>query len=221
MKEAMRTRSGLLGFTLLEVLVVMALLSLIMLAMNGALRNVGQSGTKIDERLERVDDYRVAVSLLRSVFGRISARKTAGEVPMGATPYLFDGAADSVAWVGVMPARYGVGGRSFFKLAVMESDLVLSYMPYRDDGVAPDWSRAESQVLMRGVTSLQLRYENSRQLPAAWSPDWTEIGFLPSRVGLTMQAAWGTPGELIIPMRQMSGGDGRRSSADQTVIGGT
>ena len=49
-------KSGAAGFTLLEVLVVMSLLSLVMLGMGSALRTTAQTGERVDHRLLRDTD---------------------------------------------------------------------------------------------------------------------------------------------------------------------
>ena len=64
------------GFTLVELLVVMTLLSLVMLAMGSALRTTAQTEERIDQRLQRADEMRVANGFLREILGRLSARKS-------------------------------------------------------------------------------------------------------------------------------------------------
>ena len=68
------------GFTLVEVLVVMSLLSLVMLAMGSALRTTAQTEERVDQRLQRADEMRLAADFLRSILGRVSARKVPGPV---------------------------------------------------------------------------------------------------------------------------------------------
>ena len=63
------------GFTLVGLLVVLTLLSLVMLAMGSALRTTAQTEERVDQRLQRTDEMRVASGFLREILGRISARK--------------------------------------------------------------------------------------------------------------------------------------------------
>ena len=74
----MSTRTGSRGFTLIELLVTMALLSLLMLGMASALRTMAQTEERIDARLARADEFRIATGFLRSIVGRVSARTAAG-----------------------------------------------------------------------------------------------------------------------------------------------
>ena len=57
-------KSGAAGFTLLEVLVVMSLLSLVMLGMGSALRTNAQTGERVDHRLLQANELRTATTFL-------------------------------------------------------------------------------------------------------------------------------------------------------------
>lgn len=206
------------GFTLLEVLVVMALLSLVALAMGSALRTTAQTEARVDERLARADEMRVASDFLRSVLGRISAQRQAGALAAGASPYLFSGAAQEMRWLGIMPARYGAGGRHYFSLAVDERGLVLRYLPWRGEKV-PDWSAADSLVLVPQATELALRYEDAGVEPSRWLPQWTATDGLPQRVALSVQTAQGGWPELVVTLRALALSDPRLGG--QAVFGGT
>ena len=79
------------GFTLVEVLVVISLLSLVMLAMVSALRTTAQTEERVDLRLQRADEMRVATDFLRSILGRISARKVPEPIALGGSQFVFSG----------------------------------------------------------------------------------------------------------------------------------
>ena len=141
------------GFTLVELLVVLTLLSLMVLAMASALRTVAQSQERVDHKLTRIDDYRLAEGLIRDTLGSISARKQARGMDEKASPYLFAGAQDAIAWVGVMPARYGSGGRHFFRLGLEsvegQARLVLRFAPWRPTHRWPPSGRARPRASAR------------------------------------------------------------------------
>jgi general secretion pathway protein J len=205
------------GFTLLELLVVMGLLSAVMLALGAALRTIAQSEDRVDRRLAQADELRVASAFMRTTLGRVSARKMA-PAPAPAP------ASGALAWVGVMPARYGQGGRQYFRLGIepagAEAALVLRFLPWTGASTFPDWSQAESRVLVRNATALQLRYEDTRKAPSTWTSEWVETKYLPARVELTLQTPAGAWPALVIPLRtppdSESGGSSRRG-----VIGGS
>ena len=196
------------GFTLVELLVVLTLLSLMVLAMASALRTVAQSQERVDHKLTRIDDYRLAEGLIRDTLGSISARKQARGMDEKASPYLFAGAQDAIAWVGVMPARYGSGGRHFFRLGLEsvegQARLVLRFAPWQPDAIAfPDWAVADSRVLADEVQVLALRYENDLQEPSVWIADWAEPAQLPSRAAINISTVAGDWPTLVVPLRKL------------------
>ena len=213
------------GFTLIEMLIVMALFSLVMLALGAAMRTIAQSEQRIDARLERSDEFRVAVAFLRSTLGRVSARKVLAGPELGASPFLFAAAASEVAWVGIMPARYGAGGRYFFHLGVEvvndESALVLRFVPWTDTPTFPDWSQADSKVLVAGVESLAIQYEDAREQPPVWGAEWPlsdkKPERLPDRIEINMATASGAWPSLVVALRSVPGG----AMLDGFVIGGS
>lgn len=210
MKRAVQVR----GFTLLELLVVLTLISVLMLAMGSALSTIAKTEERIDQRLLRADNYRVAAGFLRTSLGRVSARKISGVVKEGSTPYLFTGTEEAVQWIGIMPARYGAGGRSFFRLAVEDqrgvASLVIRYAPWVDASEFPDWSQMQAHVLVAGVTSFALAYEDAKNTPAEWTPAWLKADRLPHRIRMTLQTVSGPWPDMVIPLRILAPSENRR-----------
>ncbi|RYH18866.1 MAG: prepilin-type N-terminal cleavage/methylation domain-containing protein, partial [Alcaligenaceae bacterium] len=211
------------GFTLVELLVVISLLSLIMLALGSALRTAAQTEGRVDSRLQRTDELRVAQSFLRSVLERVSAQKITVPVPLGSSQFFFLGQPQQMAWVGVMPGRYGAGGRYHFRIGLVDSPesggvLILQYTPWVDAATLPNWNSAESYTLMTGVTNFARQYEDARYEPPVWSASWAEVQVLPQRVLISVQAADGAWPELVVPLRTMPASDPR--SSEPTFGGG-
>jgi general secretion pathway protein J len=211
------------GFTLLELLVTMALLSLLMLGMASALRTMAQTEQRVDARLASADEFRVATGFLRSIVGQVSARKNPMPLTQGASPYLFVGAPTALSWVGVMPARYGAGGRNFFHLAVEPVQgapaLVIRFLPWTDSPQFPDWEQAESRVLVRGVASFALTYEDARQTEPLWVNAWKRTDSLPDRVRIELHTDTGPWPMWVAAMRSLPaserGGSGRFSAGPE------
>lgn len=221
-RTILNQRGRVRGFTLLEMLVVMVLLSLLMVGFAGALRTVGQAEERIDRRLAQADDFRVATSFLRSTLGQVSGQKAGEANQPGQFSVQFAGARDAIAWVGVMPARYGVGGRSFFRLAVetvaSRAALVIRFVPWSDGPGFPDWSKAEARVLAAGVTAFSVRYEDGRPLPTVWQSEWPIADRTPDRVHLQLAIDAREWPALVIPLRVLPLGDPAQRGF---VIGGT
>ena len=197
------------GFTLIELLVVMSMTSLIALAMAGAMRTMAQTESRVDQRLLRADDFRVASSFVRSTLGRVSARKLDPPGPLGSNTHLFITEPQALTWVGVMPPRHGAGGRSVFRLALEQisgqSVLVIRFAPLVLGAASPDWSSAQARILAYDVTEFSLAYQDPRQSPANWLPAWAVPDRLPSRVKLSIQTTSGDWPDLVIPLRNLPG----------------
>lgn len=210
------------GFTLIEVLVVISLLSLVMLAMGSALRTTAQTEERVDQRLLRIDEMRVTSDFLRSILGRVSARKMAGPVAEGQSQFIFRGDKNELTWIGIMPARYGAGGRYHFRLALEEVPagraLVVRFTPWVDDAEPVDWGAAKMYALVTNVTELALRYEDANAEPPLWTPQWTNPEQLPQRVMVALNTVNGPWPELVAAMRIAPGSDPASSGA---VFGGT
>ena len=209
------------GFTLLEILVAMALLSVVMLALGSAMNTIARTQERIDQKLMRSDDFRVSASFMQNALGRVSTRKRNGISTEGASDLFFVGSPAVVAWVGVMPPHYGGGGRSFFRLALEPSgpsrSLVIRFVPWRDGSEFPDWSQADWRVLATDVTSFNIQYEDPRQSPALWTPAWTQRDRLPDRVSLRVATTSGEWPVIVTAMRVLSGS----GTSGGFVIGGS
>lgn len=210
------------GFTLIEVLVVMSLLSLLMLAMGSALRTTAQTEERVDQRLQRADEMRVATDFLRSILGRVSAVKVPGPVASGANQFVFSGDKNEMTWVGIMPARYGAGGRYQFRLAVEALPagraLMLRFTPWVDDVATLDWSQSETYALVADVAELALQYEDANVEPPQWTSRWSVPDRLPQRVTMSLSTLRGPWPDLVIALRIAPGSDPSSSGA---VFGGT
>jgi len=198
------------GFTLVELLVVMALLSLLMLGLVSALRTMAQTEERIDGRLAQADEFRVATTFVHDILGRISARQQSQSLQQGSSPFLFDGQADAIAWVGIMPARHGAGGRHFFRLGLenLQGDaaLVIRFAPWDDSGAFPDWAQVPARVLVKGVTAFALSYEDLAAERETWTPTWQRTDALPAHVRLAVQTHSGEWPLWIVATRQMDAG---------------
>lgn len=201
------------GFTLVELLVVMALLSLLMLGLASALRTMAQTEERIDGRLAQADEFRVTTAFVQEVLGRISVRKNDAPLQQGVSPFLFDGQAASISWIGIMPARHGAGGRYFFRLGLEdyqgEAALVIRFAPW-DEGVSfPNWEQAQARALLKGITAFSVTYEDLSTEPESWTSTWQQTDALPEHVRLDVHTRNGDWPLWIVATRQLSQG-GRR-----------
>lgn len=202
------------GFTLVEVMVALTLLSLVMLVLGSAIRSMGASAERIDARSASIDEMRVATTFLREIAGRPAAQRADPPAP----GLLFSGAPNAMSWIGVMPARFGAAGRHFFRLGMEpladgSAGLVLRFVPWRwEQKVLPDWSQADSRVLVRQVGAAAFAYGGDG-MKQGWRSAWpTEETRLPPRVRLLLTAAGAEWPPLVLAMHALpaSGSGGAR-----------
>ena len=185
------------GFTLVELLVALGLMSLISLTLVGAYRGVAQISDRFDGWQQAADNQRLLVSGLSELF-------LLGYLPPGAagTERVFFAGEDQLVWVGVMPPRHAHGGKHIFRLSVEPSDrgdpssLVLRYVPW--SGRSPDWTNSTRQPVLTGVQGLRLYYSADG---APWQQS-DNLGFFqgPDRVTLSVQLANGAVSpSLVLP----------------------
>lgn len=198
------------GFTLIEVMVAISLLSVVMLALGSALRTIGQTEERVTARLAQADDLRLWSQFLRKTLGRVALLRSNEVVPAGGNQMLFIGARQSIHWVGVMPGNYGSGGRHFFRLMLEENergqtDLVLRFTPWQGTSRFPDMSGAQGRTVLTRVTEFSLAYEDSQAGFGAWKPIWSEPLRLPSRVQLSVRTGSSAWPMLVVPLRSLPG----------------
>ena len=201
------------GFTLIEVLIALTLLSLLMLALTGAMRAMGQTSERVEQRIEAEDDYRIAQAFLRDILAQASARVSDQMAAGGAQrAVFFAGQPAALAWIGIMPARHGLGGRHYMRLALESgaggSDLVLRYAPWSGAPTFDAWPQAQARVLAAPVQSLALRYQEPAS--GGWSPVWPPPGvplntlpstLLPGAVALQIDGAQPAWPPMVVPLR--------------------
>ena len=205
------------GFTLIEMLVALTLMSLLMLGMASSIRTMAQTEERIDLRVERADEMRIAHGFVRSILGRLSMRRVNSVTKVEDSPFLFSGDANAVTWLGVMPARFGAGGRHVFRLALEpvqgDAALVIRFIPWAADGAPLDWARADNRVLVRGVTSLALTYEDARQPVPQWTDQWSRVDSLPAHVRIDLNTSAGPWPMWVVATRTLPFGDRAGGSA--------
>ena len=131
------------GFTLIEVVIALVLISLLMLLLTAAMRSMGQTETAIEERVAQTEDYRTTVLFLRDVLSEASARPLAASTQANAPRVFFAGGPQELSWIGVLPARYGMGGRHYMHLGLENGALVLRFAPWNGAATYDNWSAAE------------------------------------------------------------------------------
>lgn len=219
------------GFTLIELLVVMTLLALLMTGMVSALRTMAQTETKIDQRLQRLDNLRTVRAFLLQALAQVSAARIDVPNAPGQTMVPFVATPGSLTWVGTLPARPGTGGCHYFRLALEDdgnaSALMLHLAPCNLDLTPPDWVSADAHVLLRGVSSLMIQAQGlpppalsaAEVWPKGWQSGWPVAQDLPQQVRVQISdVAMGELASWTMALRTNPQSD---DSLSVVTVGGT
>lgn len=206
------------GFTLLEMLVTMALLSLVMLGLASSFFSLGQTETRIDARLDQSSQLRASMNFLDQTLGRISAKRKPGQQNANDSLYWFEGNGQAVRWVGIMPARFGAGGRYFFELGVAQGNLVLRFAPWNGALQFPSGSSMESRTLLQDVVQFSIQYRGEEEDSIEWADQWNFPLQIPSHIMLNIVTKQMALPVKILAMRP-AGPSGLGSG--NAVIGGS
>ncbi len=187
------------GFTLVEVVVALSVLSLIMLATISALRTFANTQQSLDRMMGRVDEVRTVSSLLRDLVDSAAMGADGGE---GLT--LGGGARDAAYFAGsdgILMFKANIlfgenfGGEYVLRFSREDSALVMRWQASNGDSRTIDWSQAASRILVRQVDLFEVAYRPAPQ--ADWVPDW-QNGGVPVALRLRLRAAERFWPELIM-----------------------
>lgn len=189
------------GFTLIEVVVALVLLAVILTGLVSALVIFARTGERVDQRTLAGDDVRLVYAFLKQSLEPASPRVRTRPRDSAAVSWL-QGTDSELEWLGLMPARHGVGGLYHLRLATERSGdgvrLMLYYLPYAGDDPPPDWSLAGTHLLLEDVTGLEISYRALDE--ADWRGEWLEAQVLPARVRISLAQGGSAWPALIVPV---------------------
>lgn len=189
------------GFTLIEVVVALVLLAVILTGLVSALVTFARTGERVDQRTLAGDDVRLVYAFLKQSLEPASPRVRTRPRDSAVVSWL-QGTDSELEWLGLMPARHGVGGLYHLRLATERSGdrvrLMLYYLPYAGDDPPPDWSLAGAHLLLEDVTGLEISYRALDE--ADWRGEWLEAGVLPARVRISLAQGGSAWPALIVPV---------------------
>ena len=103
------------GFTLVEVVVALALLAVILTGLISALVTFARTSDRVDQRTQAGDDVRLVYAFLSQSLGPADPRMRT-RPDDAVTLSWMQGTATELVWLGLMPARHGVGGLFHLRL---------------------------------------------------------------------------------------------------------
>jgi len=190
MKDHMPDSSG---FTLVEVLIGMTLLSLILVILFSGLFTTGRTWEAGDKQAQLNDDHRLAFSFIR--------RQINQTVPIHFqddedSHVIFRGDRDSMSFISTLPAHRGGTGLYQVSLRVTDNAKGESALMFSYDPVTPGielyrpGETSESQTLITGIADMTISYFG-RPTPnddPAWHNTWQMQEQLPELIRLQLYA---------------------------------
>ena len=193
------------GFTLIEILLAVSLLSLILLLLFSALFSANRSWAATERRIAQNDELRLVAEFIQRQLAEQSPLFWAGEDDTG---LLFSGARDELHFTAGLPAHRGGGGAQALTLKVSraggERQLALYFQPV---SVArrpfAHQHGGERVVLLANTARIELAYYGREEIEgqSSWRAEWRHAELLPELIGLTVYPATDRPWpEMIIPL---------------------
>ena len=202
------------GFTLLEVMVAIVVLSIIMSTAYGALRLGARSWEAGVTRALETGDIRTAAGFLQRQISQAVAMTWPEDVDGRIT---FSGKRDLLQFIGPAPQQQEYAGLFEYSLAVKTEEyrtpLVLSYVPFNPGGEefqtpGPD----QQQVLVQDLQDVSFDYYGVKAVTGArtanavarWHRDWADDALQSPvliRIRVLADPAQQQWPELLIPMR--------------------
>lgn len=200
------------GFTLLEMLLGLALLGLMTLALFGALRFGTHSWERAEAKSVQVVDLAIVESMLR--------REVAKAFPLrvglsSENKVAFEGDERSVKFFSALPAHFSTGGLSLIELRLESasattgesrgSELVLRHALQNGlETDLPSGDATQSSRLLRGIGNLTFGYFGSESdtTEPTWRTSWSQSGRVPKLVRVRYSLVGSdVERDLILPLR--------------------
>jgi general secretion pathway protein J len=192
------------GFTLLELLIALALLGLISALLYGSLSLSANSWDRGEAKVEQATDMRLAEEMLRQT---LSAQHPLRFHKVVDQPLYFAGSNDSLSFAAALPGRAG-GGMFYFRVAVAPSGdrsrLTLSrVIPDYAANALPDFQDAESSVLAEDIAEVKFGYfgrdpDSNDATEPSWRDRWDDPQILPQLIRIDVKPSKSQPWPTMI-----------------------
>lgn len=188
------------GFTLLELLVALTLLSLVFAALFGELRFATRAWDAADAKLDRNGELLSVHSFLRQRFQQVHVAQTTQQPDNATSPVAFTGNSRSMEFLGTMPANIADGG--FYEISLSSeigrdgTNLFISWRPFDADGTTTVAdSRDNSRILLRNIDKVRFDYfgKTADTLAPQWWDSWPSRDSAPSLIRMQVLFEDGDP----------------------------
>lgn len=148
------------GFTLVEVIVALAILSMIVLTTLTAFRTLVQTQTRITQQTERTEQMRMVSLFLRSSISQATPVRRELEGRSAERVTYFRGEPQELIWVApVLRGSASTRGLQVSRLSLNEkAQLQIQFAPYISSRQLPAWEQYQAHTLLEEVTEFAIRY---------------------------------------------------------------
>ncbi|PIE39487.1 MAG: general secretion pathway protein GspJ [Gammaproteobacteria bacterium] len=197
------------GFTLVEVVVALTLLSLLLAATISAMRTLGNTRESVSAVTSRVDDMRMVSQFLRNALESAVPPQNTGLLRAGGgssmdNDGLFEGTQHELIWKAPLMFGQDTGGSYELRLVREENKLMLYWRDSAVDrlvGKEPrPWSNAARRELVRNVQEFTVQYRPFGDEP--WQSQWQDEGGNPRAVSLQIKVGERYWPQLVVSLPQ-------------------
>lgn len=189
------------GFTLLELLVALAVTSAVVALMFAGVGVIGRS----EERNQRVIERSERMLMVSQWLGRkFDTLRLLSRRDENIFVNFFSGNAAGAIWVAPLPERGDAGGLYVFRMSPLRHadgrvDLSVEAVPYDGALMALDWGKALRETLLSDVRTLQWHYQDG--LTGQWTQQWDSAkAQYPARIRVEIADARGDWPPLVFPL---------------------
>ena len=191
------------GFTLVEVMVALTILTMVLLGTVTGLRTLGNTQVSLERVTARVDEIRTVSEFLRDLMESTVVSGKGGLTLGGGSreATYFRLSDQAVEWKTNLLFGEGYGGAYIVRVAKEDSQLVLRWL--EPQTVKPDaelWASAPAKTLVREVDEFSLAVREDYWLD--WQPRWKNSAAAPALVRLQIKSSGRFWPDLIMQVQR-------------------
>lgn len=192
------------GFTLVEVMVALSILTLVLLGTVTGMRTLGNTQASIERATARVDEIRTVSEFLRdlmesAVVGGGKGGLTLGGGALEATYFRLG--TGYIEWKTNLLFGEAYGGAHIVRIAEEDGQLVLRWLePQRVQPKDEQWAEAPSRPLVHDIQEFSMAVKKEYWLD--WQQDWEESAMAPALVRMQLKSAGRFWPDLIMQVQR-------------------
>lgn len=179
------------GFTLIEVLIAMTLLSIMVVLLFGSLKICADSWEKGESKMTDVNEVAVVYNFFQQHLS--TTLPVWNDFSQGEKVFSFQGKTQSLQFISTFPASAGKSGLQLFSLSLQEEDkeqvIKVTLSPFVPSAGGKKEQHKEEVTLIGHVNDLTLAYFGSEEgaNESSWMNEWLEKSVLPRLVKINIK----------------------------------